>query len=384
MSVEFLRKAPPPRAYRFELLPEEAVASAIELLEQPLEVEEEDETGEVFRAVDRGLSQALAFAEAQSQERRAALIFFSELVPLPAAEIRERIETRRPRFRSTELLGLLYDKCIEQAHCDPRSAVELGEIAVVAAQNLDETFVKGAIQHDILAESLAIHADALRHAGDREAAEETFGEAERHLGAGSGTLLVRAKLLITKASLRCDQERYETGLRSVDQALIILRVGAEGSEIARALVAKGRLLGESGRPRPALSLFAEALELVDPSADRTLALAAQHNLAVAFWQLGLLDEARRSLAEAARAVRLLARPLGRLRVRRLQARIEHSEGDLEAAEAGLREVQAGFIDHDLGHEAATVERELNSWLAGACRQPGTETVSCRGVGDRSW
>ncbi len=405
MSVEVLKATPPPRPYRFELLPEDATASALELLEQP--VEGSAESGEVADAIERGLRHAMAFAEAQENERRAALILFSQLAHLPVGEMKDRIKSHRPRFRSTELLGLLFDRCADEVHRDPRPAVELGELAVLAAENLDEAFLAGAIWHDVLAESLAVAADTQRHAGDCGGAEATFREAERHLAAGSGTLLVRAELLIKKASLGCDQERYETGLASIRQALAILRAGTEGTAIARALVAKGRLLAESGRPAAALPLYEEALELVEGSYDRALELAADHNLAAALWALGRFAEARPPLARASRSVRLLARPLGRLRVRWLEARLDRGEGDLESAAAGLEEARTGLLGLGRRSAAAQVGVELSelgsapgrtrvagrrgarrlleplSTLLGP-RGGAAKTARVRGVGDPSW
>lgn len=357
MSVEVLKATPPPRAYRFELLPEEAAASALELLEQP--VEEGEASGEVASAIERGLRHAMAFAEAQDKERREALIVLSQIAHLSVDEMKERIRSHRPRFRSTELLGLLFDRCSDEVHRDPRHAVELGELAVLAAENLDEAFLAGAIWHDVQAESLAIAADTQRHAGDCAGAEATFREAERHLAAGSGTLLVRAELLIKKASLGCDQERFETGFRSIRQALGILRASTEGPAVARALVAKGRLLAESGRPAAALPLYGEALELVEGSDDRPLELAAQHNLAAALWALGRFAEARTPLERASRIVRLLSRPLGRLRVLWLEARLDRGEGRLGRAAAGLETVRTGLLELRRRSEAAQAAAELS-------------------------
>lgn len=405
MSVEVLKAMPPARAYRFELLPEEAAASALELLEQP--VEEAESSGEVMSAIERGLRHAMAFAEAQDKERRAALIVFSQIARLPVEEMKERIRSHRPRFRSTELLGLLFDRCSDEVHRDPRLAVQLGELAVLAAENLDEAFLVGAIWHDVLAESLAMAADTQRHAGDFSAAEATFREAERHLAAGSGTLLVRAELLIKKASLGCDQERYETGLRSIGQALQILRASTEGPVVARALVAKGRLLAESGRPAAALPFYEEALALAGGSGDRALELAAQHNRAAALWALGRFADGREPLARASRIVRLLSRPLGRLRLRWLEARLDRGEGRLGRAAAGLEAVRAGLQELRRRPESAQVAVELaelgsapgrfratqprSPWrllgpfstLLGS-RDPAMKTARVSHVGDPSW
>ncbi len=125
MSVEVFQETPSPRHYRFELLPDDAMASALELLEQPLEDGVSDELG---GAVARGLERALAFTGSQAAERRGALALLAELAPLPVGEMERHLEEHRPRFRSAELCQLLFDRCAEEAHHSPDRALGLSRL----------------------------------------------------------------------------------------------------------------------------------------------------------------------------------------------------------------------------------------------------------------
>ena len=68
MSVEVFQQTPPARPYRFELLPEDALASALQLLEGPLG---ERDSRRSDAAVSRGIDRALAFADARRCDQRA-------------------------------------------------------------------------------------------------------------------------------------------------------------------------------------------------------------------------------------------------------------------------------------------------------------------------
>jgi tetratricopeptide (TPR) repeat protein len=228
----------------------------------------------------------------------------------------------------------------------------------LAAELTDREALPRPIWHDVQAETWSAVADTRRRVRDLAGAESAFAEAERHLLAGSGTLMVRAELLVSKASLGCDLGRFEPGQRAIDQALSILRAGARPAEIARALVAKGRLHLEHRRPEDALRFFAEALELAEGSTDRGLVLAAHHNCSAALCELGRYDEARGPLAVASSAVTLLARPLGTARLRWLEGRCAAGAGDSSSAEACLLQALDGFRDRGERLSAARVGLEL--------------------------
>lgn len=345
MSVEVLKATPPPRAYRFELLPEEATESALRLLEQP--VAEDASSAELDQAVERGLKNALAYLHSEAEERRASLVLLSDLGGLPPTapdfEIMARqIADHRPRFCSTEFLVLLADRASEEIYHAPERGLQYGELVLVSAANLDRQILPKPIWHDAQVEAWSIVASIRRQAvalppsadlvrAALAEAEAAIQEAEEHLAQGSGTLVVRAALLSAKASLACDLGELDEGLRAVDQALSILRAAAAGPQLSRALLTKGRLLLANGDTVASLPLFTEALVHVDPNNDRPIALAAQHNLAVALAVLERFPEARLHLQEAFAMVKLLARPLGKARLRWLAGRIAALEGSPELA-----------------------------------------------------
>jgi len=401
LSVEVFRATPPSRSYRFELLPDDAMDSALQLLDQPLG---DDVPEELDAAVARGLRRALAFAAAQATEQRPALVFLSGVSSLPYREMERRLEEHRPRFRSTDLCRLLVERCAEEAHHDPARARALSRLGQRAADLLAGT-LPPSIWHDAKAQAWAAAADTWRLEGRLQRAERALAEAWRHLRDGSGTLMVRAELLVRQASLHCDRGRFDHGQRAVDQALCVLRAGAQGPEIARVLVAKGRLRLGSGRAEAALALFEEALALAGDGADRALVNAAQHNVAAALCELGRFAAARQPLAAATFAAKLLSRPLAVLRLRWLEGRLDDGEGDLDAAEAAYVEALEGFLARRQRPAAAAASLDLarlylrhRAWLRhrrrarlsplvrsfSALARHGKEAWPRRPVTDRSW
>lgn len=364
MSVEVFRATPPSRSYRFELLPDDAMASALQLLDQPLG---DDVPEELDAAVTQGLARAMAFADAQAAEQRTALAFLSAISALPYRKMKRRLDEQRPRFRSTDLCRLLLERGTEEVHHDTARALDFCRLGQRAADLLAD-LLPPSIWHDVKAEAWAAVADTHRLAGRLQRAEGALAEAWRHLRNGSGTLMVRAELLVKQASLHCDQGRrdqgrrdqgrFDHGQRAVDQALCVLRAGARGPEIARALVAKGRLRLESGHAAAALAHFEEALALAGDAADRALVSAAQHNRAAALCELGRFAAARQPLATAAFAAKLLSRPLAVLRLRWLEGRRAAGEGDFTAAEAAYVGALAGFRARRQRPAAAGVSVDL--------------------------
>ena len=356
MTVELFQAAPA-RPYRFELLPEDALASALELLGQGSSEVVGDPT-QLDGALTRGLERAIHFAAAQAQEQREALILLSELAGLEADDAAEYLRRHQHRFHTGELGRLLFDKSREEAHHEPARALHLAEIALTAARLGENEDLPAAIRHDVRAEAWAAAADTRRLAGELAGADEAFLRAEEHLRSGSATLMVRADLLVRKAALFCDHGRFERGHKCVDQALAILRAGARPSEVSRALIAKGRLDLESGRPEAALDLFAEALDQLEGSTDRALWLAAHHNQAACLCELERFAEAREPLSAAASAVKLLGRPLASLRLCWLEGRCAEGTGRSHEAETAYLATAGGFLHRGLRVEAARASLDL--------------------------
>jgi len=411
LSVEVFRATPPSRSYRFELLPDDAMASALQLLDQPLG---DDVLQGLDTAVARGLARALAFADAQATEQRPALVLLSGISSLPFREMRRRLEEHRPRFHSTDLCRLLCERSAEEAHHDPARALDFCRLGQ-RATDLLAGVLPPPIWHDAKAEAWAAVADTHRLAGRLRHAERALAAAWWHLRTGSGTLMVRAGLLIEQASLHCDQgrrdqgrrdqgrrdqERFDRGQRAIDQALCVLRAGAQGPEIARALVAKGRLRLESGCAEAALEHLEEALALAGDGADRALVSAAQHNRAAALCELGRFAAARQPLATAAFAAKLLSRPLAVLRLRWLEGRRTEGEDDFDTAAAAYAEALEGFLARRQRPSAAGVSADLARLCLGhrryaralplvvraafAVARHGKEAWPRRPITDRSW
>jgi tetratricopeptide (TPR) repeat protein len=207
---------------------------------------------------------------------------------------------------------------------------------------------------------------------DRFAAtEEALVRAEAARAAGSGDLLLRARLLDLEASLRTDQRRFAEAYRLLDQVYEIYDEIGERHLAGRALISLGEGLFYDGDLEQAAGLLRRGLSRLEPDGDPQLVATARHFLLVTLAAGGQYTEAaelllRSGLREA------LPEPLNRLKVRWLEARIYAGLGRRGRAEGAFREILAEFTAMGAEYEAALVRLELAGVLLNASM--GSEEV----------
>jgi tetratricopeptide (TPR) repeat protein len=117
------------------------------------------------------------------------------------------------------------------------------------------------------------------------------------------------------------------------------------------------ILGQAGEQEKGISLFFQALELIDTSKEPRIALAALNNVLVDLTELGRYEEAKALLPEIHRLLAHGNRADG-LKVQWSEALLESGLGEMASSEAKLNRVREEFIADGIGYDAALASLDL--------------------------
>jgi tetratricopeptide (TPR) repeat protein len=283
-------------------------------------------------------------------ERDAAPPLVAELLVHPPAE-REAAVRGRPCFHTLAVCELLIERSFAEESAEP------AELALRLVDHLDIAYYGRCVIQDLRARAWAYIGNARRTGGDLAGAEEALARAEDLLDEGSADPLEEARLLDLKASLLCDQGRFEPAVELLDSAVDIYGDIRDLQRRGRALIRQGLCLSCAGRAEEAVARITEGLTALrgtgEPGPEPRLVLTAQHHLAWCLNECGRVDEAAHLLAglrarEDAPDLLLLW----------LESRIALRRGRGEEAEHGLTTVRDRFVEKGLYHDASLVMLDL--------------------------
>ena len=300
-------------------------------------------------SVDRQVSQLL-----QEVDGAAALLL--EVLGTPEPDRRVLLENG-VRFHSLQLCKLLEARSREAGFEDPARAVRLAELAVLAAERLDETHYGTALVEDARASAWAYLGNALRIASDHRQAEEALQSAREHNNQG-GDAYTEALILSFEASLRNAQGKYDSAAKLLDDAIAIYRDARDAHQEGTALIKKGIARGYASRPEEAIRLIRRGLRKIDLVREPRLLVAARHNLTLFLTESGHHQQALKSIAETRRLYLDLGERMNLIRLRWLEGKVARELGDPEASEAALREAMEAFLADHVGIDAALVALDL--------------------------
>jgi tetratricopeptide (TPR) repeat protein len=206
-------------------------------------------------------------------------------------------------------------------------------------------------------------ANARRLNDDFAGAEEAFARAAELLDEGTGDVLVAARLLDLRASLRSSQRRLSKALKLLDLAHEIYVRTGEDHLAGRVLVKKGTTLRNGGRSEEAVPLLHEGLARINARRDPRLAAIGRQALVDALVDCERYAEAARlHLASGLRRA-FAGDPLNLARVRWIEGKIFAGLGKPRRAEAIFLQVRAGFRERGQEYDAALVGLDLAAvWL----------------------
>ncbi len=262
------------------------------------------------------------------------------------------------RFHTWAFCDLLLEASREWGFQDPGRALELAELGAAVAGQLSHAIYGEARVSDLSARAWATLANAERIRSDFRSAEKGFVRAERLLKNGTGDPLEKARVLLLKASLRGNQQRFDEALRLLDRVSAIARRCGDLHLGGKALIARGFICGVAERPSAAIQALEEGIELLDEAAEPRLLVAARHNLMLYLNEMGRQDEALGLLEKTRPLYVELGDRMNLIRLRWLEGKIALAAGRLELAEPLLEQVGIELAQLNLGYDAALLSLDL--------------------------
>jgi tetratricopeptide (TPR) repeat protein len=300
------------------------------------------------------LEQRLALV---SVERRDAPSLLAELLGYPPRE-RQVLVRNSGRFQTLAVCELLIDRSFEEGFRDAGRSIELAELGILLAGQLDGERYGRSVVRDLEARAWAYLGNARRIGFDLPGAEEALARAERLAENGSADPLEEARILDLRASLLSDQGHFEQAAELLDVVVDIYDDLREPHRKGRAMISKGVFLGYAGWPEEAIRQIRKGLGLADWQREPRLVLMARHNLAWFLNDCGRGEEAQRHLQRFRHTYRQFDDSWTELRLAWLSGRIATGLGRFEEAEAAFQELRRRFLEEANGYDASLVTLDL--------------------------
>ncbi len=256
-----------------------------------------------------------------------------------------------------DLVEALLARAWTLRHEKPAKMLQLSRLAVLTAGSMSAEAWGDARVADLRCAAWACLGNASRIMGDVAQAQEALDHAATLFEAGTGDSLLKARLYDFQASLESVRGRHDRALVALDVVVDIQRDRGDQHLEGRALISKGLQAGYAGRPRQALRLTREGLDLLDKNRDPDLVVNAFHNLLWFQVESGRPREAQRFL-EANRDRLLAAGETQRLDLIWLEGRIAAALSRPVSAQSLLETAYQAFEATGLAHKAANVTIDL--------------------------
>jgi hypothetical protein len=296
-------------------------------------------------------------------EAREAPTLWRQLAALPYPSQLAAVETDES-YQRWGLCRLLQRLSGEAACQDPEGARRLANLAVRIPPFLEPAYHPDSVR-DLQALSFCYLANAWRALREPHGAADAFDVARALLLAGSGDPAVTAEALVLEARLLRDRHELAAAAALLDRVEAIyaaaggLGEDAEGAALdggdseraAKARLQRAWCLYHLGRVEEARGLLEQTAEQLDPRRHRRSAMAVRSGLAWCAISLAAPDSEAR-LAAAVQRAGQVGDDADLLRLRRAEARVDLAAGERGLAEQALRAAAAGFIERDLGVDAA--------------------------------
>jgi hypothetical protein len=286
--------------------------------------------------------------------RLAAMPYASQLAAVEADE----------SYQRWGLCRLLQRLSGEAACRDPESAKRLANLAVRIPPFLEPVYHVDSIR-DLQALSFCYLGNAWRALREPHGAADAFDAARALLLAGTGDPAIAAEALALEARLLRDRRELAKAAALLERVEAIyaaaggLGEGTEGAALddrdlersAKAKLHRAWCVYHLGRLDEARGLLEGAAERLDARRHPRSSLAVHSGLAWCALSLAAPDTEAR-LAAAIQFASQVGDDADRLRLHRAEARVDLAMGERGLAEQALRATAAGFIEHDLGVDAA--------------------------------
>ncbi len=323
--------------------------------------------GNVEEALSRAYRALRERTSMEPQQLEASLRFARLLLSQPPTR-QTLLLNNTPRAKTVALTELLLETSFSLRFDDPRRMVELAELALGVAADLEPGDCGALTVVDLETRASIELANALRVVGDDDASLQVLFASFRLSGFGSGSLLLKARLYEVAAKVFLRRRLLDLAAKLLQRAFSLYRRAGETQRAGRVLVAWGVLESQRPNPRACLERLSQASEMVDFREDGQLALSIVHNMLFSLVDLEYCQAAGELLAECRCLYDADNNRLTALRLTWLEARIAAGLERPIEAEVKLLEVAHGFQFHGCLHEAALAKLDLALLLAAQRRE----------------
>lgn len=262
------------------------------------------------------------------------------------------------RFRTWGLAVLLVQESLGAAPNQPKTALELAQLAVHIAEHVGGT---QEWRWRLQGYAGAALTNAYRVCSDLPAARKARARA-RQLWEdgepGDPGLLNEALLPWVEAALYRDDQDLSLALKRVGEALEL----DNGELRGKILLSKGYIHHILDEPEASTAAILEAIPLIDFEREPRLGLLVLHNLIDDLVHLGRAKEARQNLPAARRLAESLGGELDLVRVLWVEAKVADALGNLSEARKRFEQARKAFAKPELSYDHALVSLELSTVL----------------------
>ncbi len=276
--------------------------------------------------------------------RKEAGELWERLAEMPAS-VRVEVVRTSPEYQGWALCERICQESVTEASRNVERAAGLARLALEVAERIPgpedwRSRVRGYAAAHV--------ANAIRVAGDLNAADTALDEAKQLWQAGSdpASVLDPGRLFDLEASLRRDQRRFEEALAALDAAISV------GRSPERVLIQKGFTLEVMAEYKRSVETLLQAAPLVERHGDPRLLYMLRFNLAVNFCHTGRYREAIALVEQVREMATSRGDEIEVLRVIWLDGRIAAGMGRNTEARSLLTHARRGFAARRMGYDVA--------------------------------
>jgi tetratricopeptide (TPR) repeat protein len=308
--------------------------------------------------LDRSFRSLQRWEAEYASERAEAPALLSTLLNMPRGR-QEMVLRNHRRFQTWGLLELLLSESRERVFDDPSDSEDLATLGLELARFLDSSNYGIERIEDLKARALALLGNSRRVWFEVGGAELAFGEAYRHLAAGTRDFLERAMLLEFEASLWRLQRRFGDSLRLLRRAEATFKELEDSHAVGRCKIQVSIVHYHKGEFDTSIGVLRRAIPLIDQTLDPRSLFFAWHNLINCTTMAGhSILEAQAMLAKARPLYQSFPQAWAQGRLKWMEGRIARRTGRHLEATAFFSAARLDLMAANLKHEAALVSEEI--------------------------